>query len=89
MARILLLLVVVFLVWLAMRIVATGRRQDEPRARDATPSDSKTVVPVAQCAWCGVHAPAGTAVSLPDGRVYCGIAHRDAARAASTPPEPS
>jgi uncharacterized protein len=91
-ARILLLLIIALLVWLALRIVAARSRRDDPPPREATPSRpndvanaaTNAVEPIAQCAWCGVHAPAGTAVSLPDGRVYCGPAHRDAARAASS-----
>jgi uncharacterized protein len=80
MARLLLFVVLAFLVWLAVRTLrGSGDRDvgrgDAPRERSAEP--------VAQCAWCGAHAPAADAPSLPDGRVYCSDAHRDQARLAA------
>ena len=83
MARILLFVFVAFLAWLVVRIV--GRRRDDgpaaPSADRPAADPPGAIEAVAQCAWCGVHVPAAAARTLPDGRLYCGDAHREAARA--------
>ncbi len=81
MGRILLIVFVAFVVWLVFR---TLRRPGDalPKAPDAEPRRVETI---SQCAWCGIHVPPQEAVALPDGRVYCGDAHRDAAREAAAP----
>lgn len=86
MPRILLFVLVVFLVWLAVRWLGGLRK---PAARDADAAQAadqktqKTIQTMRQCAWCGAHVPEDDAVSLPDGRVYCSAAHRDVARDAA------
>lgn len=82
MARILFFLFLAFLVWLAVRMLGGSRKgidrpQVDAQGSAAPPPGIETVT---QCAWCGVHVPHAEAVTLPDGRVYCSEAHRDAAR---------
>ncbi len=79
--RYLLIVVVAILVWLAVRVL-TARRERPDVAPDVA-SAAKAIEQITQCAWCGVHVPSGTAIVVPDGRIYCGEAHRDAARAAA------
>jgi uncharacterized protein len=81
MARILLFVAVAVLVWMGVRTLRAGR--DREVRREEAPAQ-RSVEPMTQCAWCGAHAPAVGALSLPDGRVYCSEAHRDAARLAAT-----
>ena len=83
MPRLLLFVLLVFLVWLAVRWLGGLRKpgaRDPDATRSAGPQPKQEIETMRQCAWCGAHAPAGDAVSLPDGRVYCSGAHRDAAR---------
>jgi hypothetical protein len=81
MPRILFFVFLAFLFWLAIRLLGTSRKRRDDAGADAPPAEAepRSVETVAQCAWCGVHVPHGAAVALPDGRVYCGDAHRDAA----------
>ena len=86
MPRILFFVLVVFLVWLAVRWLG-GLRKPAAREADAehaaNEKSQKTIQTMRQCAWCGAHVPEGDAVPLPDGRVYCSDAHRDVARDAA------
>ena len=85
MARILFFVFLAFLVWLAVRMIGGSRRRSDPAApREAVPPERR-VETIQQCAWCGVHVPVGEAVALPDGRLYCGAAHRDAALGVAGP----
>jgi hypothetical protein len=88
MARILFFIFLAFLVWLAVRLLGAGRQRRDGKPDDESPAvkapSTNPVEAVAQCAWCGVHVPTGTALALPDGRIYCGPAHRDAALEASS-----
>lgn len=84
MSRILFFVFLAFLVWLAVRMLGSSRKKrDVAEATDAPPE--RRVETIRQCAWCGVHVPAGEALALPDGRIYCGPAHRDAARRVAGP----
>ena len=91
MPRILLFVLLVFLVWLAVRWLGSLRK---PGARDTDASEragspaTQEIETMRQCAWCGAHVPEGEALSLPDGRVYCGAAHREAARDTVATSEP-
>ena len=83
MGRILFFVFLVFVVWLAVRVLGGSRK----RAADAPaepPPAARSIESVTQCAWCGVHVPQASALSLPDGRIYCSEAHREAARAAAS-----
>jgi uncharacterized protein len=87
MFRILIFIFIAFLVWLLVRVVGRNRaREDRPSAAASTnqPAATKSLENITQCAWCGAHVPDSDAVTLPDGRVYCGGAHRNAARAVSS-----
>ena len=91
MPRILLFVLLVFLVWLAVRWLGGLRKpgtRDADAARSAGPQPKQEIETMRQCAWCGAHVPSAEAVSLPDGRVYCSSAHRDAARDTIVTPEP-
>jgi uncharacterized protein len=80
MSRILFFVFLAFLVWLAVRVLGGARkRRDVADAAEAAPPDRR-VETIRQCAWCGVHVPVGDALALPDGRLYCCPAHREAAR---------
>ena len=89
MARILLLVFLIFLAWLAVRVLGGNRKRGDESSHAAAPSSSlppsSAIEPITQCAWCGVHVPNVSALSLPDGRVYCSAAHREQARAATIP----
>jgi hypothetical protein len=90
MARVLLFLVLAFLAWLAVRTLGGSRKvRDLPHAPEPAAAPDRIVETVRQCAWCGVHVPAADVVSLPDGRIYCGVTHRDAARQVAGPDERS
>lgn len=79
MARILFFVFLAFLVWLAVCVLGGSRKPRGPVASpDPLPAERR-VETIQQCAWCGVHVPIGQAVSLPDGRLYCSVPHRDAA----------
>ena len=82
MSRILFFVFLAFLVWFAVRMLGGARKKRD--AVEAAPAERR-VETIRQCAWCGVHVPAGEAASLPDGRIYCGPAHRDAARQVAGP----
>ena len=86
MSRILFFVFLAFVVWLAVRLIG-GSRKPRPGAPASAPPDAATreIETIRQCAWCGVHVPVGAALSLPDGRIYCGDAHRDAARRVAGP----
>ena len=85
MSRILFFVFLAFLVWLAVRMLGSSRKKrDVAEATEAAPPERR-VETIRQCAWCGVHVPAGEALALPDGRLYCGPAHRDAARQVAGP----
>ena len=85
MSRILFFVFLAFLVWLAVRMLGSWRKKrDTAAATDVAPPERR-VESIQQCAWCGVHVPAGEALALPDGRIYCGSAHRDAARQVTGP----
>lgn len=85
MTRILFFVFLAFLVWLAVRTLGSSRkRRDEP----VVPAE-RTIETIQQCAWCGVHVPAAETVSLPDGRIYCGAPHRDAALQVAGPDDRS
>ena len=87
MPRILLFVLLVFLVWLAVRWLGGLRKPGgSDAARTVAPQPKQEIETMRQCAWCGAHVPAGDAVSLADGRVYCSEAHRDAALAAALDP---
>ncbi|MGI9027030.1 MAG: PP0621 family protein [Burkholderiaceae bacterium] len=90
MPRILFFVFLVFLVWLAVRWLGSlrkpGAHDTDASARAESPA-TQEIETMRQCAWCGAHVPAGDAVSLPDGRVYCGDAHREAARDTVAPSE--
>jgi hypothetical protein len=75
MPRILFFLAIAFLVGLAVRTFAS-RRPSAPRGADAEKSAAE---PLVQCAWCGAHMTGTSTLMLPDGRMYCSVAHRDAA----------
>ena len=82
MPRILFFVFLVFLVWLAVRWLGGLRKPgagDTDGSQRGSPSATQEIETMRQCAWCGAHMPAAEAVSLPDGRVYCGAAHREAA----------
>ena len=86
MPRILLFVLVVFLVWLAVRWLGGLRKPGPPDAdatRPASQAAQQEIETMRQCAWCGAHVPAGDAVSLADGRVYCSVAHREAGQHAA------
>ena len=87
MPRILFFLFLIFLAWLAVRVIGGNRRRDDepPRATPPPVPPPPAIEPITQCAWCGVHVPNVSALSLPDGRIYCSDAHREQARAATTP----
>jgi uncharacterized protein len=82
--RLLLLLFLIFLGWLAVRVIGGNRRRSDESSR-AEPPQPPMIEQITQCAWCGVHVPNVSALSLPDGRIYCSDAHREQARAAATP----
>jgi uncharacterized protein len=88
-ARILLFLFLIFLAWLAVRVIGGNRKRNDEPSRAAPPSSppppSSMIEQITQCAWCGVHVPNASALSLPDGRIYCSTAHREQARAATSP----
>ena len=91
MPRILFFVLLVFLVWLAVRWLGGLRKPGAPDAAvrgRAGPQPQQEIETMRQCAWCGAHVPAGDALSLPDGRVYCSAVHRDAARNPVATPEP-
>lgn len=83
MGRLLLFVVLAFAVWFVVRAIG-GMRKGVGRSpverREATTAQPEAM---RQCAWCGAHVPSGHALMLPDGRVYCSTAHRDAAADAS------
>ena len=79
MGRILFFIFLAFLVWLVIRVLGASRARRDAMPPAAAPA-ARQVEAIQQCAWCGVHVPATQALTLPDGRVYCGEAHRDAAR---------
>lgn len=76
MARVLILLAVVALVWWLLR-PHPGRRgsSPEPQGREAVPRE------IVACAHCGVHVPRDDALPGPDGHAYCCEAHRRASQA--------
>ena len=87
MTRILFFIAVAFVFWLVIRMLGASRKGDDgapPPAEDQAPPRSG-IEAITQCAWCGVHVPRGEAVTLPDGRVYCSVGHRDAAREVAAP----
>jgi hypothetical protein len=86
MSRILFLVFLAVAVWLVVRLLG-GSREPRPGAQSSAEPDAATreVETIRQCAWCGVHVPAGAALPLPDGRIYCGEEHRDAARRVAGP----
>jgi uncharacterized protein len=91
MPRILLFVFLAFLVWLVIRWLGGLRKTGTPASdahRSAGADARQEIETMRQCAWCGAHVPATDAVALPDGRVYCGIAHRDAARDTTASREP-
>ncbi len=79
MPRILFFVFIAFVVWTIVRMLGSARKREDR----APTSPTVAAEPIVQCAWCGVHVPTGQLVTLPDGRRYCGDAHRDAARQAA------
>lgn len=82
MGKILLFVALAFAVWFLVRVLGASRR---PRPSTPPPATAAGPVPIegmVQCAWCGAHVPASSAVALTDGRRYCGAEHRDAATGA-------
>lgn len=79
MPRLLLFVFIVLIVWLAVRMLGASRKQRDRDGAAEPTAEPKGIETIRQCAWCGVHVPDGEAVSLPDGRLYCSEAHRDAA----------
>jgi len=84
MSRILFFVFLAFLVWFAVRMLGGSRKKRDVPPAEAAPAERR-VETIRQCAWCGVHVPAGEATALPDGRLYCGPAHREAARQVAGP----
>ncbi len=85
MGRLLFFVLLAFVVWFVVRWLASSRR-GRGGSRDVPPeAASRAPEPMRQCAWCGAHVPVANALSLPDGRLYCGVPHRDAAREAGPP----
>jgi uncharacterized protein len=87
MTRILFFIVLAFVFWLVIRMLGASRKRGDgplPPADDEI-APRTGIEAITQCAWCGVHVPRGEAVTLPDGRVYCSVAHRDAAREVAAP----
>ncbi len=64
--------VVVLVLWLTLR----SRRALPPRRRHAAAGPAAPAQPMVACAHCGVHLPRGDALADPQGRLYCGDAHR-------------
>ena len=94
MARILIWVGIVFLIWFVVRWAGASRRGSggpagqsgaARNAGNAAKTDG-VVETMRQCAWCGTHIPQHDALALTDGRVYCSAAHRDAATSATPPP---
>ncbi len=85
MPRILFFIFVGFLVWFVVRWIGAARkRNDRPDVREGSapgsaPQATREIDAMQQCAWCGAHVPVTEAVTLPDGRLYCGEPHRAAA----------
>jgi hypothetical protein len=82
--RILFFIFIGFLVWFVVRWIGSSRKRDDrpdvrdDEVRDAPPTP-RGIDAMQQCAWCGAHVPSTEAVTLPDGRIYCGEPHRAAA----------
>lgn len=69
--------------WLAWQAWRRAQRASVRHEAEPAPPVAPTAAPeaMARCAHCGLHLPAGEA--LRDGQAaYCGVAHRDAHRAA-------
>lgn len=80
MTRILFFIALAFVFWLGIRVLGGSRTRSAGDAARGAAARPAAVEAVSQCAWCGVHVPATSALTLPDGRLYCSDAHRDAAR---------
>ena len=94
MGKLLSWVVLIALAWAVLHLIAISQRRRErgrgaadAAARDpggAAHSASERTIegePIVPCAHCGVFVPASDAVR-DGGRAYCGVAHRDASRAA-------
>lgn len=94
MGKLLSWVVLIALAWLVLHLIAISQRRRERGRGDAdaarTPgggtagaASERTLEgePIVPCAHCGLFVPASDAVRDGD-RAYCGVAHRDAARAA-------
>ena len=84
MPRILFFIFIGFLVWFVVRWIGSSRKRDDrPIAREGDTRESaqepRGIDAMQQCAWCGAHVPSTEALTLPDGRIYCGEPHRAAA----------
>lgn len=78
--------IVGYLVWRLVRVIA--RKSEAARTQAGGASEGARAGPaggaltderIVPCAHCGVHVPASEAVEA-DGRHYCSVEHRDAAR---------
>ena len=79
MGRLFFWLIVGILFWFGVRLLLLAVRP--PGTRNTGPSGkaSDTQIPMLQCAYCGVHLPAGEAVTAEDGRVFCTRQHEQLA----------
>jgi len=94
MGKLLSWVVLIALAWLVIHLIAISQRRRERSRGEGDAADAtkragpgrtagRTIEgePIVPCAHCGVFVPASDAVR-DDGLAYCGVAHRDAARAA-------
>jgi uncharacterized protein len=79
MGKIALMFIVVIAALIWFRFNASRQARRDERAAPPPPPGGAPERMVA-CAGCGLHLPANEAVTDGTGRVFCGIAHRDAAR---------
>jgi uncharacterized protein len=82
MGKLLQLLILGFIAWVAFRVLAgkpplPGRTPDGGNAPPPTPGASATGGVMRRCAYCNVHVPEGES-SQSRGHFFCCEAHRDA-----------
>lgn len=84
MSRILFFVFLAFLAWLLIRVLGGQRKGPADASSAKVEVPPRPIESMTQCAWCGAHLPASSAIAITDGRTYCSDAHRDAAN--GTPP---
>lgn len=75
-------LALIYVMWKRQRAQERADRRDDPRPPGGNPAaDGGQPQSMVRCSVCDLHLPRADAITDPQGRLFCSVAHRDEANA--------